>query len=233
MTDKVAIITAAGKGMGAACAKAFADSGYRVVLMSRSNDAIELANQLGGIGIQGSVLEEEDLASLVELAISSFGRIDVVLNNTGHPPKGDLLELTDEDWHTGMDLVLMNVIKMARLVTPLMQKQGGGSIINISTFAAFEPSLSFPVSSVMRTALASYTKLYAQEFGPNNIRMNNILPGFIESYPVADELKEQIPLGRSGKVKEVGETAVFLASEGAAYITGENIKVDGGITKNI
>jgi len=231
--DKVAIITAAGKGMGAACAKSFAEAGYKVVLMSRSKDALELAKQLGGIGMTGSVLEEQDLKALVELAVKNYGRVDVVLNNTGHPPKGTLLELTNNDWQAGSDLVLMNVIKMARIVTPILQKQGGGAIINISTFAAFEPSLSFPISSVMRTALASYTKLYAQEFGKDNIRMNNILPGFIESYPVTDEIKNEIPLRRAGTVNEIGSTAVFLASKGAEYITGENIKVDGGITKNI
>jgi NAD(P)-dependent dehydrogenase (short-subunit alcohol dehydrogenase family) len=231
--DKVVVITAAGKGMGAACAESFSKASYKVVLMSRSNDAVELAAKLGGIGIRGSVLEENDLQSLVDLAIETYGRVDVVVNNTGHPPKGQLLDLSVDDWQNGGDLVLMNVIKMAKIVTRIMKTQGGGSIINISTFAAFEPSLSFPISSVMRTALASYSKLYAQEYGAHNIRMNNILPGYIESYPVTEEIINQIPLARVGKVHEIGETAVFLASEGAAYITGENIKVDGGITKNI
>ena len=231
--DKVAIVTAAGKGMGAACAKALAKTGYKVVLMSRSSEASELAQELGGTGIQGSVTELSDLEKLVNTAVETYGRIDVLVNNTGHPPKGKLLELTDEEWTLGADLALMNVIRMARLVTPVMKEQGGGTIINISTFAAFEPSLSFPVSSVMRTALASFTKLYAQEYGADNIRMNNILPGFIESYPIIDEIKDEIPLGRSGKLEEIGSTAAFLASEGGAYITGENIKVDGGITKNI
>jgi len=231
--SEVVIITAAGKGMGAGCAESFSNAGYKVVLMSRSNDALELAEKLGGIGMRGSVLEEADLKSLVGLAIETYGRVDVVMNNTGHPAKGALLDLSIDDWQNGGDLVLMNVIRMAKIVTPIMKKQGGGAIINISTFAAFEPSLSFPISSVMRTALASYSKLYAQEFGPDNIRMNNILPGYIESYPVTEEIKSQIPLARAGKVSEIGETAVFLASQGAAYITGENIKVDGGITKNI
>ena len=231
--NKVVVITAAGKGMGAACAKAFAEEGYKVALMSRSMESTLLAEQLGGVGIQGSVTEKADLQALVKLTMKSFGRIDVVVNNTGHPPKGKLLELTDHDWQTGADLVLMNVIKMARLVTPIMESQGGGCFVNISTFAAFEPSLSFPVSSVMRTALASFTKLYAQEYGSKNIRMNNILPGYIESYAITDEIKNEIPLGRSGSLEEIGQTAVFLASKGAGYITGENIKVDGGITKGI
>lgn len=231
--NKVAVITAASKGMGAACAREFSKAGYVPVLMARSEEILKMANDLGGRGLRGSVDSTADLKKLVELAMEQYGRIDVMVNNTGHPPKGALLELTDEQWETGANLVLMNVIRTARLVTPIMQSQGGGSIINISTFAAFEPSLRFPVSSVFRTALASYTKLFAEQFGPENIRMNNILPGYIESYPVDEATLAEIPLGRSGKLDEIGKTAVFLASEGAGYITGENLKVDGGITKNI
>lgn len=229
----MALITAAGKGMGAACAKALSEDGFSLVLMSRSEDASNLSKELGGVGLKGSVTNEIDLKRAVDLAMREYGRIDVLVNNTGHPPKGQLLEISDVDWQTGSDLVLMNVIRMARMVTPIMESQGGGSIINISTFAAFEPSLSFPVSSVMRTALASFTKLYAEEYGPKNIRMNNVLPGFIESYPVTDEIRQQIPLGRPGTTEEIGKTVAFLASAGGAYISGENIKVDGGITKSI
>jgi len=230
---KVAVITAASKGMGAACAGALAKAGYTVVLMARSEEILSLAHSLGGRGLRGSVTSPDDLRALINLAMEHYGRIDVLVNNTGHPPKGDLLELTDEQWQEGGEMVLMNVVRTARMVTPIMQSQGGGSIINISTFAAFEPSLKFPLSSVYRTALASYTKLFASRFGADNIRMNNILPGYIESYPVTDEVLNDIPLGRSGKLEEIGQTAAFLASEGAAYISGENLKVDGGITKNI
>lgn len=231
--NKVAVITAASKGMGAACAQEFAKAGYTVVLMARSEEILKVAHALGGRGFQGSVTNPDDLQALIDLAMEHYGRVDVLVNNTGHPPKGDLLELTDEQWQEGANLVLMNVIRTARMVTPIMQNQGGGSIINISTFAAFEPSINFPVSSVFRTALASYAKLYASELGKDNVRMNNLLPGYIESYPVSDEVLEQIPLGRSGNLEEIGKTAVFLASEGAGYITGENLKVDGGITQNI
>lgn len=233
MTKQVAIITAASKGMGKACARAFHEQGYEVVLMARSESIFDLAEQLSGEAMQGSVDEANDLDELVKMAIDRFGRIDVVVNNTGHPPKGELLSLTDQDWHSGNDLVLMNVIRMARLVTPIMQGQEGGSFINISTFAAYEPSLKFPVSSAMRAALGAYTKMYAQAYGPDNIRMNNILPGYIESYPITEETKKEIPLKRSGSLDEIARTAVFLASDAAAYITGENLKVDGGLSKHV
>lgn len=162
-----------------------------------------------------------------------YGRIDAVINNTGHPPKGELLDISDENWHAGLDMVLMNVVRMARLVTPIMQKQGSGAFVNISTFAAFEPSLAFPVSSALRAALGSFTKLYADRYAADNIHMNNILPGYIESYAIDEAIRAKIPLGRSGSVEEIADTAVFLLSSRAGYITGQNIRVDGGISRSV
>ncbi|ELR72693.1 3-oxoacyl-[acyl-carrier protein] reductase [Fulvivirga imtechensis AK7] len=191
MSNRVAIITAAGKGMGAACARELSQQGYQVALMSRSESSLELAQELGGLGVQGSVTEKDDLKKLVNATLGKFGRIDAVVNNTGHPAKGKLLELGEEDWHQGLNLVVLNVAKMAQLVTPVMQKQGGGAFVNISTFAAYEPSPSFPISSVLRAALGSYAKLYADQYAKDNIRMNNLLPGFIDSYP--DQRRSVIP----------------------------------------
>ncbi|MCA9926672.1 MAG: SDR family oxidoreductase [Anaerolineales bacterium] len=233
MEKKVAIVTAAGRGMGAACARELAAQGYAVALMSVSERAQTLAAELSGIGLQGSVTETADLNKLVAMTMGEYGRIDAVINNTGHPPKGDLLDITDDDWHVGLDLVLLNVVRMARLVVPIMQQQGGGAFVNISTFAAFEPSLSFPVSSALRAGLGSFTKLFADRYAAENIRMNNVLPGYIESYPVNDDVRETIPMGRAGTVDEVAKTAVFLLSDAAGYITGQNIRVDGGITRSV
>ena len=234
MSDsKVAIVTAAGKGMGAAIARELATTGYTVSLLSVSGAAAELARELGGIGMSGSVTNPADLNTLVQRTIDAFGRIDAVVNNTGHPPKGPLLEISDEDWHTGLDLTVLNVVRMARLVTPIMQAAGGGSIVNISTFAAYEPDPGFPVSASLRAALGSFTKLYADIYAADGIRMNNVLPGFIESYPVDEKTVARIPMGRSGSVEEIAQTVAFLLSIGAGYITGQNIKVDGGITRSV
>ncbi len=234
MTNKkTAIVTAAGRGMGAACARELVKAGYDVVLMSVSERALTVADEIGAIGLQGSVTDTADLQKLVGVAMERNGRIDAVVNNTGHSAKGELLNLTDEEWHAGLDILLMNVVRMSRIVTPIMQKQGGGSIVNISTYAAFEPSLKFPISSAIRAALGSFTKLYTDRYGKENIRMNNILPGFIDSYQITDELRETIPLNRQGTVAEIGKTAVFLLSDAAAYITGQNIRVDGGITRSV
>ena len=233
MEKKVAIVTAAGRGMGAACARELAAQGYAVALMSVSQRAQALAAELGGVGLQGSVTEPADLQKLVEMTVGEYGRIDAVINNTGHPPKGDLLAISDDDWHAGLDLVMLNVVRMAKLVAPIMQKQGGGAFVNISTFAAFEPSLSFPVSSALRAGLGSFTKLFADRYAAENIRMNNVLPGYIESYSISDDVRDAIPMRRSGTVNEVAKTAVFLLSDGAGYITGQNIRVDGGISRSV
>jgi NAD(P)-dependent dehydrogenase (short-subunit alcohol dehydrogenase family) len=234
MTEqRVAIVTAAGQGMGAACARELAANGYRLALMARSPEVVQLAQELNGFGLRGSVTDEADLKALVSETVQAYGRIDAVVNNTGHPAKGDLLSITDADWHSGLDLLLLNVVRMARLVTPVFMQQDHGAIVNISTLWAVEPSLSFPVSSSLRAALANFTKLYADKYAKFNIRMNNILPGFIENYDVSDDVRETIPLKRAGRVTEIAKTVAFLLSEDAGYITGQNIRVDGGLTRSV
>lgn len=231
--EKVAIITAASRGMGAAVVKRLSRDGFKTALMARSENVKELANKVGGVAFIGSVTSDEDLKSFVEFVLNRYGRIDVVVNNTGHSAKGDLLKVSDEDWTNGFDLLFMNVVRMCRYVTPIMSKQGSGSIINISSFAAKEPSLDFPVSSAVRAALGAYIKLYAEQHGSQGIRINNILPGFIDSYPVNQDILARIPLKRSGSVNEIAGLVSFLASEDSSYITGENIKIDGGLSKAI
>jgi NAD(P)-dependent dehydrogenase (short-subunit alcohol dehydrogenase family) len=231
--ERVAIITAAGRGMGAACARELAGRGYRVSLMSRSDEAIRLADELGGIGRSGSVAEPADLEALVGDTLERFGRIDAVVNNTGHPAKGALLGISDEQWHAGLDLLVLNVVRMARHVTPALLAQGGGAIVNISSFGAVEPSLAFPLSSALRSALAGFTKLYADEYAARGIRMNNVLPGFIESYPVDEATLGTIPAARAGTVEEVARTVAFLLSDDAGYISGQNLRVDGGLTRSL
>ena len=232
MASKVAIITAAGSGMGAAIARPLADLDYKVAILSSSGRGESLAKELGGVGITGSNQNVEDLKRLVDTA-NSFGGIDAVVNSAGHGPKGKILEISDEDWHLAMDVYLLNVIRVTRLVTPLLQSGGGGSIVNISTFAAFEPDPAFPTSAAMRAALASFTKQYADEYASQNIRMNNILPGFIDSLPEKQHFRDRIPMGRYGTTNEIAQTVAFLLSDGATYITGQNIRVDGGITRSV
>jgi NAD(P)-dependent dehydrogenase (short-subunit alcohol dehydrogenase family) len=229
--EKVALITAAGKGMGAAIAKELAASGYRVALMSPSGSAAKLGEELGGFGIAGSVTDEADIDSLVRETLARYGRIDAVVNNTGHPPKGDLLSIDDAQWHGALDLIVLNVARVLRRVTPVFQAQGGGAVVNISSFAADAPEQAMPVSSTLRAALSAYTRLYADRYAAENIRINSVLPGFIDSWPETPEIVARIPAGRFGKTQEIAKTVAFLLSEGAGYITGQNIRVDGGIVR--
>jgi NAD(P)-dependent dehydrogenase (short-subunit alcohol dehydrogenase family) len=231
--EKVAVVTAAGSGMGAACARELAQRGYRVALMSPSGKAEDLAAELGGFGLAGSVTEVGDLESLVGEALDRYGRIDGVVNSTGHPPSGDILELTDDEWHEALDLVLLNVVRISRLVTPAMVRQGGGAIVSISTFSAFEPFPAFPLSSSLRAALAGFTKLYSDRYAAEGIRMNNILPGYMENFEIDEETLYSIPMHRRGSLAELSRTAAFLLSNDSGYITGQNIRVDGGITRSI
>lgn len=219
--------------MGAGAASKLAEDGYKVAILSSSGKGEALAESLGGIGVTGSNQSNDDLKRLVDAAHDKWGRVDVLVNSAGHGPRAPVLELTDEDWHTGLDVYFLNVVRPTRLVAPIMVEQKGGSIINISTFAAFEPDPVFPTSGVFRAGLAAYTKLFSDRYAADNVRMNNVLPGFIDSLPEKEEFRARIPMGRYGKNDEIAATVAFLASDGGAYITGQNIRVDGGITRSV
>ncbi|PJM89632.1 SDR family oxidoreductase [Achromobacter ruhlandii] len=232
-TDKVAIITAGGSGMGAAAARKLAADGYRVAILSSSGKGEALAAELGGLGVTGSNRSPEDLARLVDATLQKWGRVDAVVNSAGHGPKGPLLEISDDDWHLGMEFYLLNVVRIARLVAPVMKQQKTGAIVNISTYATFEPEALFPTSGVFRAGLAAFTKVFADEYAKHNVRMNNVLPGFIDSLPEKEDRRARIPMGRYGTAEEVADLIAFLASDASSYITGQNIRIDGGITRSV
>lgn len=231
--EKVALITAGGSGMGADAARCLNAGGFHIGVLSSSGKGESLGESLGGFGITGSNRSTETLQELIDGAIERWGRIDVLVNSAGHGPKGSVLEISDEDWHEGLEIYLLNVIRATRMVTPYMQKQNGGSIINISTFAAFEPDPLFPTSGVFRAGLASFAKLYADKHAADNIRMNNVLPGFIDSLPATDDRRERIPMKRYGRVEEVSSLIAWLASEDGGYMTGQNLRIDGGLTRAV
>lgn len=233
MDDKVALITAGGSGIGAGAARGLAADGFKVAILSSSGKGAALAKDLGGLGVTGSNQSTDDVKQLVDTAMATWGRIDVLVNSAGHGPRAPVLDLTDDDWHRGMEVYFLNVVRPTRLVTPIMQAQKAGVILNISTFATFEPDPVFPTSGVFRAGLAAFTKLFADRYAAENIRMNNILPGFIDSLPEKPEFRARIPMRRYGKVAEVAGVVRFLASEAAGYITGQNLRVDGGITRSV
>ncbi|GGK21325.1 SDR family oxidoreductase [Salinarimonas ramus] len=229
---KVALVTAGGSGMGADAAKRLAAEGFRVGVLSLSGKGEALGAALGGFGVTGSNLETADLQRLVDGAMERYGRVDVLVNSAAHGPKGDLLDIPDEDWHAGMEVYLLNVVRPVRLITPIMQAQKSGAIVNVSSFAAVEPDPVFPTSAVFRAALSAWTKLYADRYAPDGIRMNNVLPGFIDSLPEKEDRRARIPMGRYGRAAEVSSLISWLASEEGAYMTGQNLRIDGGLTRS-
>ncbi|MCC8941867.1 SDR family oxidoreductase [Bradyrhizobium sp. Arg68] len=231
--EKVALVTAGGSGMGAAAARRLAADGFSVAILSSSGKGEALANELGGLGFTGSNRSNDDLKRAVDGVMARWGRIDALVNSAGHGPRAAVLELTDEQWHTGLDVYLMNVIRPTRLVAPIMQAQKSGAIVNISTAWAFEPSAMFPTSAVFRAGLAAFTKLFADSHAADNVRMNNVLPGWIDSLPATEARRDSVPMQRYGKMEEIAATIAFLVSDGAGYITGQNVRVDGGLMRSI
>ena len=259
MARPVAIVTAAGRGIGAACARELAKRGYALALMSPSGSSVTLAEELGGIGLNGSVTEPADLERLVTTTLERHGRIDAVINNTGRhgqfatasgayddddtvtgPRLGydpdyapDLLAIADDAWHDAFDMLVLSAIRMARLIAPVMVEQGGGAVVNISDMTAPQPRLVYPVA-VLRRALGGFTKLFADRFGRHGVRMNNLLPGLIDNYEeTTDSMLGAIPMGRAGTVGEIAATAAFLLSDDAGYITGQSIVADGALNRAI
>ncbi|MCF3639143.1 SDR family oxidoreductase [Rhizobium sp. TRM95111] len=231
--NRVAIVTGGGRGMGGAIARELAANGYRVALMSPSESCETLAAELGGVALRGVTEKAEDIEALVDLAMRTYGRIDAVVNYAGHPPKGDLLDISDDKWTLGSDMMVLSLVRMARLVTPVMLKQGKGAFLNVTTFAAYEPTLIFPVSCTYRAAAGAFTKLYSDRYAADNIRMNCLLPGYIDSLAHKPDTADKVPMKRIGTMEEIAKTAAFLLSDGAGYITGQNIRVDGGITRHV
>jgi NAD(P)-dependent dehydrogenase (short-subunit alcohol dehydrogenase family) len=228
-TNKVAIVTAASRGIGAGCARELAARGYTVSLMARSESIFDLAKELNGIATQGSISNPQDLEKLVDTTLTKFGRIDSVVNSFGDPPRPDLLEIDDQMWQENFEILFMSVVRIARLVTEPMIQQGGGVIVNISACDSQEPSLGTPFSGTLRAAMEGFTKLYAKRYRRDRIRMVSLAPFF-----VADSLEElagwNVPqdmmFSRPTTYAEFAKIVAFLLSEDAKFITGTTIKVD-------
>lgn len=228
-SKKVVIVTAASRGIGAGCARELAAQGYTVSLLARSKSVLGLAQELGGIAVQGSMSNLQDLEKLVQTTLDQFGRIDAVVNSFGDPPRPDLLDISDEMWAENFEMLFLSVVRIAKLVTEPMRQQGGGVIVNISACDSQEPELGTPFSGTLRAAMEGFTKLYAKRYRADKIRMNSVAPFF-----VADSMEEldgwdvpsNLMWGRPATYSELAKTVAFLISEDAKFITGTTLKVD-------
>lgn len=228
----VAVVTAASAGIGLGAARALAARGWRLMLMSRSEKIDAVAEELGAIALRGDVTRPEDLARLVEVALERHGRIDGAVINTGHPPKGEILALPATDWKKAMDIILMPTVELLRHLQPVFARQGAGAVVAVSTYAAREPELTYPLSAVFRAALASFIKLAVARHGGEGWRINAVLPGFVDNHPTNPDALAKIPMRRYAAVEtEMGATIAFLLSEEAGYITGQGLLVDGGLVR--
>ena len=233
MTHKVCIIVGGGKGMGAAVAREMHNRNHKLAIMSPSENCESIAKELNGIAVRGKAESKTDAENIINETMEKFGRVDSLLVHVGGPPKGDLLDISDEDWYKANEMVLMPVIRLSRLVTPIMKAQGGGSIVNITTFSAFEPSLTFPTSSVYRVGVSSFTKLYSDRYGADGIRMNCLLPGFTDSLDLPQKFADMSVFKRLATAQEQAKAAAFLLTDDSSYITGQSIRSDGGVTRHM
>ena len=229
----VAIVTAAGSGIGRGMATELAAAGYRLSLFDIDPAIEDFARGLGGTATVGSLSEPDDLARLVTATLDRHGRIDALVNGAGHAKNDTLLAMGDQDWHDGLDMLLLSVVRMARLVTPHMERASKGAIVNLSSHTAYEPMGLIPLNSSLRAALTSFTKLYADQYAARGIRMNSIMPGFVNSWPEDPDFLARIPAGRYATTEEIGKLARFLVSDDAAYINGESIRIDGGAARSL
>ncbi len=230
MADKVVIVTAASRGIGAGCAKELAAKGYKVSLLARSASVLGLAQSLQGIGFQGSLTSAADLETLVQNTLDTWGRIDGVVMSFGDPPRPDLLDISDQMWLDNFEMLFLSVVRLTRLVTePMQQQQGGGAIVNISACDSQEPSLGTPFSGTLRVAMEGFVKLYAKRYRGDHIRINSIAPYFVADDMAELEgwdVPEDLMWGRPATYQELAKAVSFLLSDDARFITGTTLKVD-------
>jgi 3-oxoacyl-[acyl-carrier protein] reductase len=242
LRGRTAIVCGASAGMGLASAEALATEGANVVMFARRRDPLEReADRLGALAVRGDVTNPRDLQRLVERTIDAFGGVDVLVNNSGGPPRARAVDLTDEQVEEAVELLLLSAIRLTRLCLPYLGKSGRGRVITITSSSVREPIDNLALSSAVRPGVVGWLKTLAREIGPQNITVNAIAPGYIETERLREVYPEGpteadvqgIPLRRFGAPREVGDVICFLASDRAAYVTGTVIPVDGGLTRSL
>lgn len=242
MAKKTCIITGSGRGIGKACALHFAKNGYNVVVNYVHREPSELVKELeesnaSYLLLKGDVSKETDAREMVKKTLETFGQIDVLINNAGITKDGLLLRMKEEDFMSVLEVNLLGAFQMTKEVVPHMMKKRQGRIINISSVVGMHGNAGQSNYAASKAGLIGFTQSLSKELGKRNITCNAIAPGFIEtemteilSDKIKESLYERISLGHLGKTEDVANLAYFLAGEESAYITGQTIKVDGGMS---
>ena len=256
LNKRVAMVAAASKGLGRAIAESLAREGCRLSVCSRSTDNLDAVRHtiedLGGevLAVACDVSNPDDLVRWFAATEATYGQVDILVTNTGGPPAAKFLKLSEEQWRTGIDSTLLNVVRLSRLVIPGMQERKWGRIVNITSLVAKQPMELLTISSTLRAGLSALTKTLADQVARDNILVNAVLPGHIltdrqvhlneirskeqgitmEEY--AARVEQSIPMGRFGRPQEIGDVVTFLCSEQASYVTGVSLQVDGGIIRS-
>ena len=258
LKNRAAIVGGSSKGLGKACALALAREGVNLTICARSEDALqqtaaEIRQDYGTevLALVCDLTKYEDIKRLVGETISTFGKIDILVNNTGGPPPGGFFDHDDDAWEAAFQRLLMYTVRICREVIPHMKEQGWGRIINDTSFTVKEPLDRLILSNVFRVGVISIAKTLSRELAKDGITVNNVCPGTFDTEriqqifeeraetsgrtvdEVKDELIQTIPLGRIQRPEELADLVVFLASEKASGITGTTIQVDGGMVKGL
>lgn len=243
LSGRTAIVGGASAGIGLACADALAGEGANVALFARGREALEReAERLGALAVAGDAARAEDLERLVAQTLERFGGIDVLVLNTGGPPRGRAVDVTDEQVEDAVALLLLSAVRLVRLCRPHLEASGHGRVIAVTSSAVKEPVDNLALSNAVRPGLTGWLKSLARELGPAGVTVNAVAPGRIDTarmqevYGPAGPSEADlaaIPLRRLGKPRELGDVVCFLASERAAYVSGTTIVVDGGLTRGL
>jgi 3-oxoacyl-[acyl-carrier protein] reductase len=242
LDGKTAIVCGASQGIGLAVSEVLAEEGANVAMFARRREVLEReAERIGALAIRGDVTNPQDCERLVRRTVEAFGGIDILVNNSGGPPRGPALEVDEESLETAVALLLTSVVRLTNLCLRFLRKSDAGRIVNIASSTVREPTDHLALSNAVRPGVIGYAKSLATELGPDGITVNSIAVGRIETERLAESFKRrsradsmnEIPLKRFGSPRELAEVVAFLASARAAYITGTTIPVDGGLTRGL